>query len=159
MGVTAFQMEPKPDGQYAEWEIQLALRYPLSLSEMRWPSAPLGRPQARPIARWGIECRAGWRALIAEFLDRLEHQIEALPLDRRDAYRIVRIKEKLGRLTVNLAAKPTEPMWETIEEAGDLSTTVCEVCGEPGELAERPLFLSVRCDNHADWRPRNRPPG
>jgi hypothetical protein len=25
------------DGQYQSWEIQMAERYPLALSEMRWP--------------------------------------------------------------------------------------------------------------------------
>lgn len=157
--MTALGVWPPPDGQYAKWEIDLAVRYPLALSEMRWPSVPLGRPQTRPLARWGIECRTGWRPLIAGLLDRLEGEIETMTLDRRDAYRIVQLKEKLGRLTVHLASKPTEAMWEAIEEASDLSTRVCEVCGEAGELAERPLFLSVRCDKHASWRSWNRPPG
>jgi hypothetical protein len=148
-----------PEGLYAEWEIDLAIRYPLALSEMRWPSVPLGKRSTRALARWGIECRAGWRQVVVSILDRLEAEIEAQPLDRRDGYRIVQIKEKLGRLTVYLASEPTAAMWTAISEASDQSSRVCEVCGEPGELAERPLLLSARCDVHATWRPWNRPPG
>jgi hypothetical protein len=148
-----------PDGSYAEWESDLAIRYPLALSEMRGPSVPLGKRSTRALARWGIDCRAGWRQVVVFVLDRLEAEILAQPIDRRDSYRIVQIKEKLGRLTVYLASKPTEAMWAAISEASDQSSRVCEVCGEPGELAERPLFLSVRFDVHAAWRPWNRPPG
>ena len=53
-----------PEGLYAEWEIDLAIRYPLALSEMRWPSVPLGNRSTRALARWGIECRAGWRQVV-----------------------------------------------------------------------------------------------
>ncbi|HVV49229.1 MAG TPA: hypothetical protein VHO06_06205 [Polyangia bacterium] len=148
-----------PDGLYTKWDIALSVRYPLALSEMRWPSVPLGKRTTRPLARWGIECQAGWRSVVERLLDQLEAEIEAQPLDRRDAYRIVQIKEKLGRLTVYLASKPTDAMWDAIEAASEQSTRVCEVCGEPGELAERPTFLSVRCHAHANWRPWNRPPG
>jgi hypothetical protein len=27
------------DGQYRSWEVEMATRFPLALSEMRWPSA------------------------------------------------------------------------------------------------------------------------
>jgi hypothetical protein len=30
------------DGEYANWEVDLATRYPLALAEMSRPSAPLG---------------------------------------------------------------------------------------------------------------------
>ncbi len=148
-----------PDGLYAQWDIALSLRYPLALSELRWPSEPLGKRTTRPLARWGIECQAGWRSIVEHFLDRLEAEIGTQPLDDRDAYRIVQIKEKLGRLTVYLASEPTDAMWDAIEAASEQSTRVCEVCGEPGELAERPLFLSVRCRAHANWRLWDRSPG
>jgi hypothetical protein len=29
------------DGQYRQWEMEMVARYPLALSEMRWPSVPL----------------------------------------------------------------------------------------------------------------------
>jgi hypothetical protein len=144
------------DGLFAQWEIELALRYPLALSEMRWPSEPLRRRTTRPLARWGIECRAGWRSIIIALLDRLEAEIEKQPLDRRDDYRALQIKEKFGRLAVHLAAEPTEAMWAAIDDAGEQSIRVCEVCGEPGGLAERRLYWSVRCSAHENWRPWSR---
>jgi|SRR5215831_5323585 len=151
-------LSPLPDGLYAKWEIDLSLRYPLALSEMRWPSEPLGHMSTRALARWGIECRTGWRPIVERLLDRLEAEIRAQPLDMRDGCRIVQVKEKFGRLTVYLAKQATPAMWAAINEAGDESTKVCEVCGEPGELAERSMFWSVRCDVHESWRPWDRPP-
>jgi len=151
--MTAVRMDLPPDGQYARWEIDLAVRYPLALSEMRWPSAPLGTMGARALARWGIECKRGWRSVVVALLDRLEREIEAQPLDERDAYRIVQIKEKFGRLTVYLASGATPAMWDAIDDAGEQSIKVCEFCGESGVLAERRFFWSVRCRAHEDWLP------
>ena len=41
------------DGQYRQWEMEMVARYPLALSEMRWPSVPLNKPLTEPLARWG----------------------------------------------------------------------------------------------------------
>lgn len=142
-----------PDGDYGQWEIALADRYPFALSEMRHPSAPLGTLEAHPLARWGIECNAGWRPIVMALLERLEKEIEGLPLDRRDRYRVVQIKEKSGRLAVSLASEPTGAMRVAIDDAGDRSRRVCELCGEPGEFARRRVYWSVRCQEHEDWLP------
>jgi hypothetical protein len=144
------------DGSYSTWEIALASRYPLSLSEMRWPSAPLGTFGARATARWGIECHAGWRRLIEKFLDGLEAAIAAEPPGARDDYRIVQIKEKFGRLTVYLASEGTPAMKAAMESAGEESTRTCEVCGEPGVLAERQGWWAPRRPGHEQWKPWNR---
>jgi hypothetical protein len=40
----------------------MATRFPLALSEMRWPSVPLHMVETQPLARWGIEIHAGWRS-------------------------------------------------------------------------------------------------
>lgn len=151
--MTAVRLDLPADGQYAEWQIDLALRYPLALSEMRWPSAPLGTMGARALARWGIECKPGWRSILVALLDGLEMEIEAQPLDRRDTYRVVQIKEKFGRLAVYLASDATQAMWDAIDDAGEQSIKVCEVCGAPGVLAERRFFWSVRCQGHENWLP------
>jgi hypothetical protein len=39
------------DGQYRTWEVEMAMRFPLALSEMRWPSAPLDTFDTRALAR------------------------------------------------------------------------------------------------------------
>jgi hypothetical protein len=140
------------DGSYSTWEIELANRYPLALSEMRWPSKPLGTFRAEATAHWGIECQAGWRRLIEKFLDELEAAIAAEPPAARDDYRIVQIKEKFGRLTVYLASEGTAAMKSAIEWAGEESIRTCELCGEPGLLAERQGWWAARCQGHEQWK-------
>ena len=94
------------DGQYRSWEIEMAARFPLALSEMRLPSKPLDTFDTEPLARWGIEIQAGWRPIMERLLVRLEAEIEAQPADQRDQFRILQIKEKFGRLTVHMAWTP-----------------------------------------------------
>jgi hypothetical protein len=47
------------DGHYRAWEIEMAARYPLALSEMRSRSAPLDTFGTEALAGWGIEIHAG----------------------------------------------------------------------------------------------------
>src|SRR5437868_4843928 len=68
------------DGEYSSWQVALAGRFPLALSEMRWPSTPLGRFDTEPLARWGIGCGTGWRGLLERVLERLEAAIAAQPI-------------------------------------------------------------------------------
>jgi hypothetical protein len=141
------------DGQYRSWEIEWATRFPLALSEMRWPSKPLDTFDAQPLARWGIDVMAGWRPILEWLLGRLEAEIAAQPMDDRDRFRILQIKEKFGWLTVYLADS-TPDMDTAIQEAADESTRTCEVCGAPGELKQRDDWWAPRCGEHETWRPR-----
>jgi hypothetical protein len=125
------------DGQYQNWEMEMAARYPLALSEMLAPSTPLDTFGTKALARWGIEIQAGWRGLMERLLERLEATIAAQPVERRERFRITQIKEKMGRLTVYLAAEGTPEMEAAIQDAFELSATVCEVCSAPGQLEER----------------------
>jgi hypothetical protein len=141
------------DGLYSSWERGLASRYPFALSEMKWPSVPLGRPDTPALARWGIEVHSGWRAIIEQLLDSLEPAIAAQPAERRDRYRIVQMKEKFGSLVVYLAATPTEAMLAAIHAAERASVVTCEVCGALGQLEERRGWHATRCPAHASWSP------
>jgi hypothetical protein len=143
---------PLRDGQYGAWEIEMANRFPLALSEMRWPSTPLDTFETRALARWGIEIQAGWRSIMERLLERLEAEITAKRPDQRDGLRIVQAKEKFGRLTVYLAGS-TPVMDAAIGEASEESTRTCEICGAPGELAPRgPTgWMSPRCRQHETW--------
>ena len=85
-------------GHYRSWEMELAVRYPLALSEMLWPSVPINTVGAMPLASWGIDIVAGWRGLLEQLLERLETAIAAQPVGERDRFRILQIKEKYGRL-------------------------------------------------------------
>jgi hypothetical protein len=142
------------DGEYAQWEVALAARFPLALSEMRWPSVPLGRWDTTPAARWGIECGTGWRQIIEHVLGRLEGAIVAEPADRWDDYRIIQIKEKFGALVVYQAGQGTPEMKAAIQDAFEESRRTCDVCGAPGELAEHEIaWWSTRCPAHVAWTP------
>jgi hypothetical protein len=145
------------DGQYRNWEIEMAARYPLALSEMITPSTPLDTFGTKALARWGIEIQAGWRGLMERLLERLEAAIEAQPAGQRDRFRITQIKEKMGRLTVYLATEGTAEMEAAIQIAFEGSATVCEVCSAPGKLDERgPLgWWATRCRIHEKWKPRD----
>jgi hypothetical protein len=97
------------DGLYRHWEVELAAHYPLALSEMRWPSIAFNTPRTEALARWGLEIQVGWRDVVQRMLERLESAIAAQPIDTRDGFRIVQLKEKFGRLTVYLDKEPTTP--------------------------------------------------
>jgi hypothetical protein len=142
------------DGECASWEKALAARYPLALAEMREPSEPLGTTGCEPLARWGIECRTGWRRVVERMLDGLERAIAAQPPEARYRFRIVQLKEKFGFLVAYLASAPTPEMREVIDHATDESKATCDVCGEPGTLAERRAWYAARCPTHEDWTPR-----
>lgn len=133
------------DGHYRTWEIEMAARYPLALSEMRWPSAPLDTFGPEALARWGIEIHAGWRSIMERLLQRLEAEIAAQPADHRDRFRIVQIKEKFGRLTVYLESEATPEMRAALQDAEEMSIATCEVCGAPGRLAECKAWWAARC--------------
>jgi len=124
---------------------------------MRSPSRPLGYVDTRPLARWGIEVRAGWRGLVERTLARLEAEIAAQPLEQQAQFRVVDIKAKFGRLTIHLEASGTATMEAAIHDAFEESARLCEVCSAPGELAERgPTgWWSTRCRNHEDWSPHD----
>jgi hypothetical protein len=134
----------------------MTTRYPLALSEMRWPSAPLDTFETEALARWGIEIHAGWRAIMERLLERLEGAIAAQPHDKRDGFRIAQIKEKFGRLTVYLACEATPEMRAAIQEAEEASIVTCEVCGEPGRLGEGNAWWAARCPAHETWTPWER---
>jgi len=42
-------------------------------------------------------------------------------------------------------------MHAAIDEAQNAANVTCEVCGAPGELAERRGWISVKCSRHANW--------
>ena len=140
------------DGQYRNWEVELAARFPLALSEMRWPSKPPESFDTQPLARWGIDIMTGWRPIMERLLEQLEAEINAQPSMERDRFRILQIKEKFGRLTV-YTADSTPDMDGAIQAAADESTRICEVCGAPGELRECNFCWAPRCKEHENWRP------
>ena len=79
----------------------------------------------------------GWSKLLDEVYDRLEK----FP----DAY-ISCIKEKFGTLRIYVFGVDEETL-EFIDWIEERSGTICEVCGEPGELRDGG-WIVCRCDKH-----------
>ena len=71
------------------------------------------------------------RGVAAETTQALRQQV-------RGAFAV--LAQKAGKY-----AGEIEIMRAAIDEAGDASVVTCEVCGEPGRLAERNIFWSVKC--------------
>lgn len=84
-------------------------------------------------------------------LERLEIAIAAQPVERRDDFRIVQIKQKFGRLRVQLSNECTQEMKAAIDEAEEASVVTCETCGTSGILADRNGWTSVKCAQHEHW--------
>ena len=87
-------------------------------------------------------------------LARLEAVITAQPVDERNRFGILQVKEKFGRLTVYLADS-TPDMDAAVQEASEESIRICEVCGAAGVLEERHAWWSPRCKAHETWTPSN----
>jgi hypothetical protein len=79
----------------------------------------------------------GWAKLLDEVYDRLEK----FP----DSY-ISQIKEKWGRLRIYVFGVD-EATLDFIDDIEERSGTICEVCGEPGELRDGG-WIVCRCDKH-----------
>lgn len=89
----------------------------------------------RSCMAFGFEVGDGWFDLIKELSEKLE------PM----GVVAVQVKEKFGglRFYVNHA---TDAAWDLIEEAEAKSETICERCGDPGELRGE-HWVTTLCDN------------
>lgn len=87
-----------------------------------------------PAQLFGIECGPGWDCLV-------------LPLIKRckiEGVEITQIKEKYGGLRFYVASA-NDSLYAAIDDAEDLSYTICELCGEPGEAREG-CWIQTMCD-------------
>jgi len=94
---------------------------------------------------FGLDCGAGWHPLIKELLDKLQKYVNAFP--QLMHFRIVQIKEKWGSLRV-YTNFGTDVSNKCIEEYEKKSTTICEICGKPGNLREDLSWIQTLCDDH-----------
>jgi hypothetical protein len=118
---------------FDDWQGALAARYPLARSA------------------GGFGCFGGWFSILAHLFERLEAAAAELPTDRRRDFKVEQIKQKFGSLVVYLSQEGTAEMQAAIAEARSASVITCEVCGAPGDLAERRGWLSVKCPRHENW--------
>ena len=115
-----------------DWQGGLAARYPLARSV------------------W-FECFGGWFPILAHLLKRLESAVAQLPAARRRDFKVEQIRQKFGCLIVRLSHEGTPDMQAAIDEAQSATNVTCEVCGAPGQLADRRGWTSVKCSRHENW--------
>lgn len=96
---------------------------------------------------FGFECNDGWFDLILDLSKKLTELIEALPESEREHIYAMQVKEKYGELCFYMTSATNE-MWDLIEEAEKKSTTICEICGQPGERYSHYGWYSTMCDKH-----------
>ncbi len=97
----------------------------------------------RNLMAFGFECGKGWYPLIRELLDKLQDIADENDYD----FEVTQVKEKYGLLRVYMSWG-TEEVFDLIDEYEKKSGTICEVCGEPGELKENKGWYSTSCDKH-----------
>lgn len=88
---------------------------------------------------WGLAVGYGWFDLI----DKLASDIEAT---RKDV-RVLQVKEKFGGLRFYVKSSSNE-VHRLITEAEKKSYTICEKCGEPGQLRNDLSWIQTLCDAH-----------
>ena len=93
------------------------------------------KPLTDSLMGFGFECGDGWFELIKELSEKLEPMgVEA-----------IQVKEKWGGLRFYLVGGAPHEAWDLIEEAEEKAETICEACGAPGEVRDRPWVVTL-CD-------------
>lgn len=92
-----------------------------------------------------------WIAGLANrFMRRASYRLTRCHCEKYDAHipRASQVKEKFGGLRFYMTMA-TDEMFDFIEEAESKSTTICEVCGEPGKTFNDGWMVTL-CENHKD---------
>ncbi|MFP4517361.1 MAG: hypothetical protein ACLFNV_11270 [Desulfovibrionales bacterium] len=84
--------------------------------------------------------RPGWHGLIRETLRRIR--------ETDPDVRIERIEQRNGQLHIHLLAPQSAHVWDIAEEALARSSTICEICGQPGEVRHDYGWSHTLCDEH-----------
>ena len=88
----------------------------------------------------GWEVGRGWLSLVEEVL----HELDQAAPD----VRVTQVKEKLGSLRVYTEDKMKKEVKAILRRAEARSATICEVCGEAGDLIRADGLVRVRCHDH-----------
>jgi hypothetical protein len=98
------------------------------------------RPDRPPITSSDyFDCNEGWYPLIQKLIEDLIQ----LGWDKQ----ITQVKEKFGGLRFYINSGSTE-IYDRISEAERASYSICEDCGEPGELRKDLGWYFTLCDKH-----------
>ena len=134
--------DPDPDSREAAWrqfhqvgnvyaEIRDSLQVPDDAGEYAGKVAAILRRIPPNWGRW-IGCDAGWYSLICD-LDSVLAQLDP-------DYELHQCKEKFGRLAYYAHSENNHsfdgPFRQAIQAAEERSCSICELCGDPGQLHE-----------------------
>jgi len=78
-------------------------------------------------ARFGCECRSGWRDIILSLAHEILNYCE---LEKIDIPRILQIKQKSNRLVIHLETEDVGIL-SIADMHTEKSTSICETCAEP----------------------------
>ena len=78
----------------------------------------------------------GWVTIVDEFCTRLRNEFAGML--------IAQVKEKFGTLRIYLKPGPSEA-WEIATVYERMTETICERCGQPGELRSERQWLRTLC--------------
>jgi len=87
--------------------------------------------------RYEVECGEGWKSLYAPLIERC----------KAEGVAVLQVKEKFGGLRFYVGGA-SDRLYEAIKEAESKSLTLCERCGEPGQLRKGGWWKTL-CDRHA----------
>lgn len=111
-----------------------------SFPELYKPADP-----REPFSMFGVECGSGWNNIIWSLSEKLEKCISDLPIEDRQHFFVVQIKEKYGTLRFYMSSE-TYVMSDFIREAEKESSVTCEECGKPGEERTDRSWIVTLCD-------------
>jgi hypothetical protein len=85
-----------------------------------------------------VECGEGWKSLYAPLIERC----------KVEGVEVLQVKQKFGGLRFYVGVASGD-LHLAIEAAELKSFTLCEQCGDPGELRNHRGFWQTLCDRHA----------
>ncbi len=92
-----------------------------------------------------VECGEGWKSLYEPLIARC----------KAEGVAVLQVKEKFGGLRFYVGGA-SDDLYDAIEEAESKSFTLCEKCGDPGELRKGRGWWQTLCDRHAQERDASR---
>lgn len=126
-----------------EFEKRMKDTYPLLYKDMY--ASPM-----RSCMAFGFDIGPGWYPIIEKLSAKLENLIQKYKnehpdLDKDYLPRASQVKEKYGTLRFYMISE-TEEMIALIDEAEEISKTVCEECGQPGVNKTSCGWYITMCD-------------
>jgi hypothetical protein len=101
---------------------------------------------------FALTCGDGWQELVLRLfadLDKMvRDDVERGTVSARKAPHVFQVKEKFGRLRVQMVGPISDEMFDRIEAAVAEAAKTCEVCGAVGHLSNIQGWWGTRCDLH-----------